>query len=86
MWRRVAGTRGEVGRLGADAASRRREVRRAGWAGWLGEVWRGTGAHQGAAGWLGEARLFYEPIMRGFTWSKTPPIYGILLLGGRHFP
>lgn len=41
--RRVAGTRGEVGRLGADAASRRREAR------------RGTGARQGAAGWLGEA-------------------------------
>ena len=50
LWRRGAGTRGEVGRLGADAASRRREARRAGWAGWAGwlcEVRRGTGAHQG---------------------------------------
>ena len=51
-----------------------------------GEARWGTGAHQGAAGWLGEAQLFYEPIMRGFAWLKIPPIYGILLLSGRHFP
>lgn len=53
--RRGAGTRGEVGRLGADAASRRREVRRAGWAGWLCEVRRGTGAHQGVGAGCGAA-------------------------------
>ena len=42
-------------RRGADAASRRREVRRAGWAGWLGEARRGTGAHQGVGTGCGAA-------------------------------
>lgn len=41
--RRGAGTRGEMGRLGADAASRRREAR------------RGTGAHQGVGTGCGAA-------------------------------
>ena len=34
---------------------------------------------------LGAARLLYELTLRGFAWAKTPPIYGILLLSGRHF-
>ena len=57
----------------------------------LGEVLRAGDARCGGAlarirAWgLGAARLLYELTLRGFAWAKTPPIYGILLLSGRHF-
>lgn len=63
-----------LGRLGADAASRRREVRRAGWAGWLCEVRRGTGAHQGVGAGCGAA-----VVRAGIAWfcvvENTPYLW-----------
>lgn len=53
MWRRVAGTRDEVGRLG--------EVRRAS------DARRGGALARIRVWGLGEARLFYELIMRGLA-------------------
>ena len=57
----------------------RERTRRAGWA-------RYGGALARIRAWgLDAARLLYELALRGFAWLKIPPIYGILLLSGRHF-
>lgn len=87
--------RAEAGRWhagrGGQAGRRRGEPAMRGATGWLGEVRRAGDARCGGAlarirVWgLGAARLLYELALRGFAWVKTSPIFGILLLSGRHF-
>ena len=79
-WRTGRGVRG-----GGAQTRRAGDARCGGLAGQAGWARRGVALALIRVWGLGAARLLYELTLRGFAWSKTPPIYGILLLSGRHF-